>query len=72
MENNIPQPVIKASKQREALGNGHLERIGKWNGKDVFSFVFDETITVGLPEYYLWDGKRVKVVAGVDALKIEI
>lgn len=72
METNIPKPIIKASKQRAALGSGRIERVGKWRGFDVYSFVFAEEMTLGLPEYYLWDGKRAKVVSGMDALKIEV
>lgn len=63
----IPKKVIKAARYRISLG-GNLTKVGKYNGLDVYTCKFDEVMTIGLPEVYLWDGTNVKVVSGEEAL----
>lgn len=65
----IPQAVIMKASTREHLG-GKLEAIGKYHGMDVFTYVYSVPMTIGMPELYLWDGKKVKVIDGVKAISI--
>ena len=65
----IPQAVIKAAESRKDLG-GTLQRLCKFKGEEVYSYVYDEEMTIGMPELYLWNGKRVRVVSEEQAEKL--
>lgn len=65
----IPKEVIEAAGERMSLG-GYPVKIGEYKGSEVFTCEFKEEMTIGLPELYLWDGRRVKVIAGEEALVI--
>lgn len=64
---NIPQLVIEASVGRADCG-GHLKLLCKYKGEDVYSYVYDEPMIIGLPEFYMWNGKHVRVVNGEEGL----
>lgn len=64
---DIPKQVIEAAKGRADCG-GRLEVICNYESKEVYSYVYDEPMIIGLPEFYLWDGSKVDVVRGEDAL----
>lgn len=64
----IPKKIIEAAADRISLG-GYPAKVGKYKELDVFTCKFDEEMTIGLPEVYLWDGTNVKVVSGEEALK---
>ena len=72
MKNNtIPEAVISAAKERRALGSGSITLLGHLkNGDEVYSFVFDETMIIGLPELYVCDGKFVRIVKGIEAANL--
>ena len=59
----IPQEVIKAAEGEAFLG-GSLQLLCKYEGEEVYSYVYDEPVTIGMPEFYLWNGKRVRIVVG--------
>ena len=65
----IPVKVIKAAEDLKHLG-GTLELLGKYNGKDVYTYSFPEPMTIGMPILYLWDGNKVQVVSGEESLSI--
>lgn len=66
-KNVIPPAVIDASKERASLGVGKLALIGHFNGSDVYSYKFDDPLTISMPELYLWDGSTVSVLSGIEA-----
>lgn len=66
-KNVIPPAVIDASKERASLGVGKLALVGHLNDSDVYSYKFDEPLTIGMPELYLWDGSTVSVLSGFEA-----
>lgn len=63
----IPQAVIKAAESRKDLG-GTLQKLCKFKREEVYSYVYDEEMTIGMPELYLWNGKRCKTIDGDFAL----
>lgn len=65
----IPKQVTEAAKGLADYG-GTLIKIGNYQGQEVYSWHFDEPVTIGLPEVYLWDGQRAKIVYGDKAVKI--
>ena len=65
----IPQQIIKASESRKHLG-GSLQRLCKYKGEEVYSYVYDEEMTIGYPELYLWNGHRARTVSGESGLKL--
>ena len=62
----IPQSVIKVAKHRLELGKSKIQLIAKWQQYDVYTVNYEETMTIGLPELYLWDGNSVRVVCGIE------
>ena len=67
--NNIPIQVTRAASFRLDMG-GKIKLIGKYKGNDVYSVVYDEAMTIGLPELYLWNKRTVKVVSDFDAVEL--
>lgn len=65
----IPQAVINAAENRKDYG-GSLQMLCTYKGDEVYSYVYDEDVTIGMPELYLWNGKRVVVVTNVNAEKL--
>lgn len=65
----IPQQIIKAAESRKHLG-GSLQRLCKYKGEEVYSYVYDEEMTIGYPELYLWNGHRARTVSGESGLKL--
>lgn len=65
----IPKDIIKLAESRKDLG-GVLQLIGKYKGKEVYSYVYSEPMTIGMPEVYLWDGVHATLVGGENALVI--
>jgi len=65
----IPKKVIEAAEERIALG-GQPVKIGEYKGVEVYSCEYQEEMTIGLPELYLWNGSYVKIVGGEEALEI--
>lgn len=59
--------LAKYAKNRIELG-GKLEKIGMSGDKEVWICTFKNPITIGYPEIYLWDGYKVDVINGEDAL----
>lgn len=66
---DIPKQVIEAAKGRADCG-GRLEVICNYESKEVFSYVYDEPVIIGPPEFYLWDGEKAETVQGDDALEL--
>lgn len=65
----IPKEVIDAAKGPRSLG-GTLVKICRYKGEDFYTYKYSEVMTIGFPEYYAWDGKRARVIYGVDALNL--
>ena len=65
----IPNAVLKVAEDRTCLG-GIIKYFGDLKGEEVFSYEYNEPVTIGLPVIYLWNGKRVKVIEGDKALEI--
>lgn len=65
----IPKQVIKAAEDRANLG-GTLKMIGKHKGYDVYTYDYPIPVTVGMPELYLWNGNKVKVIREEEALEL--
>lgn len=63
----VPKKVIEAAEERIALG-GQPVKIGEYKGFEVYACEFQEEMTVGMPELYLWNGSFVKIVDGEEAL----
>ena len=66
---NIPKPVVEASLDRADCG-GHLKLLCNYKGEEVYSYVYDEPMIIGLPEFYLWNGEYVQVVNGEEGLDL--
>lgn len=68
---DIPKSVEQAATYRLNLG-GALNYVGKYKNRDVYTVFFDKPVTIGLPEFYLWDNKNktVEIVDGDKALDI--
>lgn len=64
----IPKEIIKIAEERKDCGE--LKKIGTYEGKDVYSYTYDEPMTIGMPEFYLWDGKHASIVRDDEALNI--
>ncbi len=65
----IPQIVIKAAEGRKHLG-GTLQLVGKYRKQEVYTYIYTEPMTIGMPEVYLWDGKRAQTINEEHALDI--
>ena len=65
----IPKQVEAAAEGRKHLG-GQLKKFGQYKGFDVYSYEYQEPMTIGMPELYLWDGSKVEVVGSEKALRI--
>ena len=64
-----PAAVRRAAKSRLNLG-GYIIYIGQYQGQSVFTCAFDEEMTIGEPEVYLWDGKKVTTITGENAFEV--
>ena len=62
-----PAAVRRAAKSRLNLG-GYIIYIGQYQGQEVYTCKFDEEVTIGPPEVYLWDGLKVTTITGENAL----
>ncbi|MBQ2501191.1 MAG: hypothetical protein II524_01860 [Bacteroidales bacterium] len=62
-----PAAVRRAAKSRLKLG-GYIIYIGQYQGQEVYTCKFDEEVTIGPPEVYLWDGHKVTTITGENAL----
>ena len=58
--------ITEAARSRLELG-GHIELLYEKDGKEFYICAFDEEMTIGAPEVYVWDGKEVKTVSGEEA-----
>ena len=65
----IPEKVIQVAEDRRSLG-GELKLFGTYNGREVYSYEYSCSVTVGLPILYLWDGSTVETVTEEKALEI--
>lgn len=65
----IPKQVTEAAKGLADYG-GTIIKIGFYKSQEVYSWHFDEPVTIGLPEIYLWDGQRARTICGDKAVKI--
>lgn len=65
----IPHLVIEAAEGRKFLGR-RLRVLCKYNNEEVYSYEYDEEVTIGYPEFYLWDGVRCLIVTRQDALEL--
>ena len=66
----IPQSVQKAARERMSLTGGRIVLLTVINGADIYALSYDEEMTIGLPEYYVYKDGKVEVVSGVKALEI--
>ena len=62
-----PAAVRRAARSRLNLG-GYIIYIGQYQGQEVYTCKFDEVVTIGPPEVYLWDGHKVTTITGENAL----
>lgn len=69
-KNKIPKAVIKAAESKASLGSGNIAFIGKYKGCNVYTYQYNEELTIGLPEIYITIGPFVKVVTGYKAVII--
>lgn len=60
---NKMQLLEKAAEERLELG-GHLVLLGEMDGQQIYTVEFDETMNVGVPEAYTWDGEKVDTIRG--------
>ncbi len=60
--------VRRAARSRLNLG-GYIIYIGQYQDQSVYTCAFDEAMTIGEPEVYLWDGKKVTTITGENALE---
>lgn len=65
----IPKEVIEAARGRRHLG-GTLQLVGKYRKQEVYAYIYTEPMTIGMPEVYLWDGKRAQIINEKHALDI--
>ena len=68
MNKTIPKEVTARA---EKLFCGEAEFVGVVDGSEVYAEHTEESETpdpTGLPTYILWDGRKVKVVSGLDSL----
>ena len=72
MENNVPKSVICEAKQLIEEYGCNIHHIGKYDGHEVFQFVFPENSETGYPFVYLYDqSTKVAIqLSGEDALEI--
>ena len=66
----VPKEVIQQAQELIDRYDGYIERLGVYKHQDVYIYKFREAVIIGLPEVYLWDGKRCKRVFGENAFKI--
>lgn len=68
---DIPKAITEYAKKR---GCNSVDYIGKRSGKDAYVMGFiDENgkpVPSGLPVIYLYDGKTIEVVSGVEGLEL--
>ena len=64
----IPEEVIELAQERIELG-GRVIKIGSRNGFEVYTCDYDQEMSIGLPEVYLWDGEKAELVSGEDAFE---
>ncbi len=67
--NTIPQAVVKAAEDRKHLG-GTLTMVGKYKKQEVYTYIYAEPVTIGMPELYLWNGKSVQTIVEEQALEL--
>ena len=65
----IPTAVEKAARGCKHLG-GTLEKVARYNDKDVYTFTYTEPMSTGTLELYLWNGSMAEIIGGVEALRI--
>ena len=63
---NKMQLLEKAAEERLELG-GHLVLLGEMDGQQIYTVEFDEIMTVGCPQVYVWDGEKVDTISGDEA-----
>ena len=63
-----PAAVRRAARSRLNLG-GYIIYIGQYQGQEVYTCKFDEEVTIGPPEVYLWDGHKVTTITGENAFE---
>ena len=70
---NIPKQVLEATKElikdEDYVG---IVYIGKFENKQVYKAQHKEGLELGFPLIYLFDGKKISRVYGMDALKLEL
>ena len=57
----IPKKVIDKS-NKVSDGIGKLALLGHIGEKEVYGYVYDDIVTVGIPQFLIWDGKTVEHV----------
>ena len=65
----IPEKIQKAAQDRVDIG-GKVILLGEHNGREVYICEFEEPVTIGLPEVYLWDGEAAQTIIGERAADI--
>lgn len=65
----IPEKVQKLAQERVDLG-GKVILLGGYEGKEVYICDFEEPVSIGLPEVYLWDGEAAQTIIGKRAADI--
>lgn len=66
----IPQAVKDKAKEFIDNFGDHFDKLGLYQGKQVYKFVFPEGLRTGFPYVYLYDEqtKVVEVITGIKAL----
>ena len=64
----VPKEITALAQERIELG-GRVVKIGERNGFEVYSCEYDQEMSIGLPEVYIWDGEKAELISGEDALE---
>lgn len=65
----IPKEVLEAAKGRLKYG-GRVVEICQYKREVVYCCDLSGDVIIGFPEFYLWNGKRARVIGGVEALDL--
>ena len=67
---HIPAQVKKAAAELIEIYGESIDYIGIYKGKQVYLYRFPEDVETGFPFYFLYDGRSVDVVSGIEALDL--
>ncbi len=59
----IPSKILRLAKEFSQY-DGYVIFIGTYNGKEIYTYHFNEIVTTGMPVFYVWDGVKAKKEIG--------